>query len=438
MNISNSFFLLLALGFFSLEASQALQKSLVQTTACALVSIPKKSLCERLFQSSRAKERSKIDSETSQRFNEQQTLIQTLTDLTDLPKELIGIIALYNQTTLFVKNAVRSGLCSVEVISPAAVAVGCEDGSINMVEIVEGRILQKLCHHTAPVHALCYSPNYHELLSLSTLDGHVPSCLSVECPPQKNTKQIKVQAKACEQQARATDETLRVWCLSMEPIFGPRGYVHNVSTAHSYIEGKQTWNLTNELNPDAACKNEAEKKSITEGVATMRAAGTKAGVICERVWSSVPSSGGAAPCVKQERDSTTYWFREAADLPQGDATSLWYKSDPENHDIVGWSSGDVVLGNNTTLKVELLRGHVAAVRILRLFHGRSGKGYIASGSDDGTIKIWEIDTRKCVQTLVGHTAPIRALSLSLFTDSQGGYIVSISDDGTLRKWSLDV
>ncbi len=430
--------LLLLFGVFPLGASQALQKSLVQTTARELIEIPKTTFLGSLCLSAVAKSKRAVDREAKEEFNKHQTLIQALTDLTDLPKELIGIIALYNQTTLFVRDAVRSEPRSVEVISPAAVAVGCEDGSINMVEMVEGRILQKLCHHTAPVHVLCYSPNYHELLSLSTLDGHVPSYLSVECPPRENMMQIKVHAVACEQQARPSDETLRVWCLCAEPFFGPRGYVHNVSTAHSSIEGKQTWNLTNELKPDAACKNEAEKKSITEGVATMRAAGTKAGIICERVWSSVPSSGGAAPCVKQERDSTTYWFREAADLPQGDATSHWYKSVPENHDIVGWSSGDVVLGNNTTGKVELLRGHVAAVRILRLFHGRSGKGYIASGSDDGTIKIWEIDTRKCVQTLVGHAAPIRALSLSLFTDSQGGYVVSISDDGTLRKWSLDV
>jgi WD40 repeat protein len=420
---------------FPLGASLALQRSLVQTTARALVSIPKKSLCERLFQSSREKERSKIGSDIKQRFNEQQTLIQVLTDLTQLPKELIGCIALYNQANFFIGNAVLSAPCSVEIISPWVVAVGCEDGSIYMVDVVEGRILQKLVSHKTSVHALCFSPEYCELASLSTLAGCVPIGLSFEfLPPEKDTSQVKVHAFATEQESRGSDETLRIWRLGYESTFGPRGYVGNMSASQSHIELVSTWNLTTVVAADQICKNEKEAKEVRDNVAKLRAQGSQAGITRQRVWTSTRSCAQPAlrPAVAQEKDVTTYWYSDDSNLilPKGKATSYWSSG---LEDFLGWSSGEIIVIDNKEHKVKpSLTGHGAPVCLLWPFITPSGVACIASGSDDGTIRIWDIKTKKCLQTFVGHTGPIRAIKARF-----GLHLVSISDDGTLRQWPLE-
>ena len=52
-----------------------------------------------------------------------------------------------------------------------------------------------------------------------------------------------------------------------------------------------------------------------------------------------------------------------------------------------------------------------------------------SGSDDKTIKIWNIETRACIQTLTGHTRSVTDL-----LELKNGNIVSGSEDGTIKIW----
>ena len=415
MKIIAALSLLFILGQSSLEPSQSPKKTLVQTTARTLMAIPK---------SFRKTQHAKIASETIRRFNEQQTFIQALTDLTELPKELIGLIALYNQTIFSIGNVGGSAPCSLEGISPEVVAVGCEDGSIYLVDSVEGRILQKLSSHKTPVYALCFSPEYGQLASLSTLGGCVPTNLSFESVQQeKNTSQIKVHVQASGQEAKWRDETLRIWHLSLEPTFGPQSYSEPALRCH----------LTTVVAADQACKNEEEIERIFGTVATLRAQGLRAGITQQRLWTSTRYCAEVAskPTIAQEKDVLWFWYNERAMvLPKGGATSCWF-STPE--DFLGWSSGEIVVIDNQNCKVkDSLKGHAAAVRLLRPFMTPAGLQCLASGSDDGTIRIWDVKAKKCLQTLIGHTAPIRAIKTSF-----EGYLLSCSDDGTIRKWALE-
>lgn len=56
---------------------------------------------------------------------------------------------------------------------------------------------------------------------------------------------------------------------------------------------------------------------------------------------------------------------------------------------------------------------------------------LASGSVDKTIKIWDINTGQCLQTLEGHTEDI--LSLVFIDDTT---LASGSRDGTIRIWNI--
>jgi len=58
--------------------------------------------------------------------------------------------------------------------------------------------------------------------------------------------------------------------------------------------------------------------------------------------------------------------------------------------------------------------------------------YIASVSDDGTIKVWNPLSSTELGTLIGHGGPVRGTSFG-----KGNQIISSSDDKTARIWEIE-
>ncbi len=56
-----------------------------------------------------------------------------------------------------------------------------------------------------------------------------------------------------------------------------------------------------------------------------------------------------------------------------------------------------------------------------------------SASDDGTLKLWNLNTGEAVRTLVGHTKPV--LAVTVLPDAQQA--ISASDDATMKLWDLN-
>ncbi len=57
---------------------------------------------------------------------------------------------------------------------------------------------------------------------------------------------------------------------------------------------------------------------------------------------------------------------------------------------------------------------------------------LASGADDGVVKLWGVATRENIATLKGHTSGVHSVSFS----PDGTMLVSGSSDGTILLWDM--
>jgi WD40 repeat protein len=77
---------------------------------------------------------------------------------------------------------------------------------------------------------------------------------------------------------------------------------------------------------------------------------------------------------------------------------------------------------------------ITFLEITLLDKGGSQPGFgIISGSQDGTLKIWNLNTGKLVRTITAHDGSINAIS----TTPDGLQVISGSDDKTLKIWNLN-
>ena len=80
----------------------------------------------------------------------------------------------------------------------------------------------------------------------------------------------------------------------------------------------------------------------------------------------------------------------------------------------------------------LLRTLESYARVQAVALSADGR-HVVSGSDDKTMKVWELETGRELHTLEGHTDKVQAVAVS----ADGRHVVSGSDDKTMKVWELE-
>jgi WD40 repeat protein len=100
------------------------------------------------------------------------------------------------------------------------------------------------------------------------------------------------------------------------------------------------------------------------------------------------------------------------------------------HIVSGSDDGTVAVWDlQTGARLHQLTGHQGVVTSVAL----SGDGrHIVSGSSDGTVAVWDLQTGARLHELTGHHSAVTSVVLS----GDGRYIVSGSSDETVAVWDL--
>jgi len=115
-----------------------------------------------------------------------------------------------------------------------------------------------------------------------------------------------------------------------------------------------------------------------------------------------------------------------------------YIGEEETHLAVAANSEQIRVFNLKKFECDLVYGHTDIVICL----DRNTDGTLmASGSKDNTAKVWTLDLEnedaderyKCIGTCVGHTEAIGAVALTRKTD---GLLLTGSQDRTIKCWDL--
>src|SRR5688572_17639689 len=82
-----------------------------------------------------------------------------------------------------------------------------------------------------------------------------------------------------------------------------------------------------------------------------------------------------------------------------------------------------------SLETVIQKGHDQAVLAVEI---SPDSNYVATGSRDKTMKLWELSTGRELRTYLGHTGSVNNIRFS----SKGNYAITSSGDGTARIWDV--
>jgi WD40 repeat protein len=168
---------------------------------------------------------------------------------------------------------------------------------------------------------------------------------------------------------------------------------------------------------------------VTAGRRTLLASSARDGRV--RLWNPVTGRPAAAPLVGHT--GPVYAVAEVTeDGPRGDADgSGWRRSRLAS----GADDGTIRLWNPVTgALTHVLTGHTGPVWAVARVSTPDGPDLLASAGGDGTIRLWQPATGECVAVLTGHRGRVFAVA-AVSMPAGPDLLASAGGDGTVRLWN---
>lgn len=105
----------------------------------------------------------------------------------------------------------------------------------------------------------------------------------------------------------------------------------------------------------------------------------------------------------------------------------------ESTGAIGNYNSILVFNLSTTEKLAELVGHSSYIWCIIHIHEYK-MNYLASASQDNTIKIWNLDNSSCVKSLIGHTNWVTTIQIFKMNPK---ILISASYDHNIKFWNLD-
>lgn len=100
--------------------------------------------------------------------------------------------------------------------------------------------------------------------------------------------------------------------------------------------------------------------------------------------------------------------------------------------VLGLKNGDIQIINNMGKVVNTMKGHGAEITSLH-FAFYKNQPFIASGSEDKSVKVWDMRTFKLVKSIIAHEWTVNHVELSFDLK----YVASAGKDGQAFIWDIN-
>jgi WD40 repeat protein/serine/threonine protein kinase len=306
---------------------------------------------------------------------------------------------------------------------------GSDDKTLKLWDVDTGRCLRTFKGHTGSVNSICLSADARKALSgskdntLKLWDVATNLCLSTFAGHADEVNSVSLSADARFALSSSQDNTLKLWDLHAERCL--RTFAADNYSANSVFLSLDT-GFALSGSADNTVKLWAVNSWTHAYVAPMMLSPVMANATLFSISMTYERELQAALTALDTAEyvAAAGHIRRARSLPgftrHIQAVNTWmrlYTALPRKALTGGWACG-------------VFTGHTQWVNSVCL----SADARLAlSGSHDQTLKLWDVNTGRCLRTFEGHTDSVTSVCLS--ADAQVAF--SGSEDDTLKLWDVD-
>ncbi|PSB13457.1 hypothetical protein C7B76_19800 [filamentous cyanobacterium CCP2] len=325
-------------------------------------------------------------------------------------------------------------------------ASGSKDKSVRIWNVISGTCTKVLEGHSAGVHCVRYSPN-GQLLAIGSIDGsirlwhgqpvtsrHASRVSSTVLSG--HTSCVWGMAFSSDGGILATgsdDGTLRLWDVQSEQCINILdGHTDDVLAialqgqllvSASQDQTVRLWNLQGQsLKTWRGCTSGIRSLSLSPNGTTVASRGLDEAVYLWQLRFDSKLSPSRPDKILQRRTGLTSPLTSWA-------SSLSFSPDGQTVATNG-QDGSLLLWNVSMGLLHQWSGH--GVPVWTVAFDATGN-VLASGSKDESVRLWDVQTQRCLQVLEGHKNDVRSLAFS--GDNQ--HLASGSSDQTIRLWDVE-